>query len=369
MKKIVILNLVFIVLFSFLANAHPPAKFNYQGVARNASGQPLANQKIALRISIFDTKITNTPPVLVYSETHVDTTNAFGLFDIAIGGGVVVSGTIKDINWAQGEKDMQVEIDPAGGTSYVVLGKSRLQSVPFSRRAEDAGMISMYGGADPLNASPNKMIIRHSVTYPTWGLAYNDAESQFNFLKAGVSVMDVDLEQNRVSINGNLKVVGGNPGTGKVLTSDSTGLAAWQDMSTKISAFQPAGCKSLLAVTSTFQKIGDMGSFIKNAATTTIKLTLQTNVSVDSLFGASGVIYELRIDDQPTAIGNATTFIKSIGNSLPVSITGVYAPLSGAMHTVSLWVKTVAGTAKNAGWDKDCLNAMGTNNVLVEEFK
>jgi hypothetical protein len=368
MKKIVLLNLVFIVLFSLITHAHPPAKFNYQGVARNASGQPLANQKIALRISIFDTKVTNTPPVLVYSETHVDTTNAFGLFDIAIGGGVVVSGTIKDINWAQGEKDMQVEIDPAGGTSYVVLGRSRLQSVPFSRRAEDAGMISVYGGADPLNSSPTKMIIRHSVTYPTWGLAYDDADSQFNFLKAGVSVMDVDLGQSRVNINGALKITGGNPGTGKVLTSDSTGLAAWQDMGTKISAFQPAGCKTLLAVTSAFQKIADMGSFTKNSAGTKIKLTLQTNLSVDSV-GGGGAIYELRIDDQATTLGNATAFIKAGGNSFPITIGGIYAGLSNAPHTVSLWVKAVSGTAKNAGWDKDCLNPMGTNNVLVEEFK
>jgi hypothetical protein len=368
MKKIILLNLVFIVLFSSLANAHPPAKFNYQGVARNASGQPLANQKIALRVSIFDTKITNTPPVLVYSETHIDTTNAFGLFDILIGGGVVVSGTIKDINWAQGEKDMQVEIDPAGGTAYILLGRSRLQSVPFSRRAEDAGMISIYGGADPLNSSPNKMVIRHSVSYPTWGLAYDDADSQFNFLKAGVSVMDVDLGQSQVNVNGALKITGGNPGAGKVLTSDSTGLAAWQDIGTKTSAFQPAGCKTLLTVTSAFQKIADMGSFTKNATATKIKLTLQTNLYVDSV-GGSGAIYELRIDDQPTTLGNATAFINVAGNSFPVAITGIYAGLGSASHTVSLWVKAVSGTAKNAGWDKDCLNPMGTNNVLVEEYK
>jgi hypothetical protein len=368
MKNIFLFGFLFIILFSAVAYAHPPAKFNYQGVARNAAGQPLANQKIALRISIFDTKVTNTPPVLVYSETHTDTTNAFGLFDIAIGGGVVVSGTIKDINWAQGEKDMQVEIDPAGGTSYIVLGRSRLQSVPFSRRAEDAGMISMYGGADPMNASPNKMIIRHSVTYPTWGLAYNDADSQFNFLKAGVSVMDVDLGQNRLNVNGTLKVTGGNPGTGKVLISDSTGLAAWQDIGTKISAFQPIGCKTLLAVTSSFKKIADMGSFTKNNAATKIKLTLQTNLYVDSI-GNGGIIYELRIDDQPTTLGNATAFIQIAGNSFPVTITGIYTALTNTSHTVSLWAKTVIGTGKNAGWDRDCLNPLGTNNVLVEEFK
>jgi hypothetical protein len=169
-------------------------------------------------------------------------------------------------------------------------------------------------------------------------------------------------------VNGTLKVTGGNPGSGKVLTSDSTGLAAWQDMGAKISVFQPAGCKTLLGVASTFKKIADMGSFFKNNAATKIKLTLQTNLYVDSV-GGSGVIYELRIDDQPTTFGNATASIIVGGNSFPVTITGIYTSLSNASHTVSLWVKTVSGTAKNAGWDRDCLNLMGTNNVLVEEFK
>lgn len=368
MKKFITLSLAFIVCISFV-NAHPPAKFNYQGVARNAAGQPLANQKISIRISIFDTKVTNTLPVLVYSETHVDTTNAFGLFDILIGGGVVVTGTIQSINWAQGEKDMQVEIDPTGGTGYVLLGKTRLQSVPFSRRAEDAGMISMYGGADPIGAGANKMIIRHSLINPTWGLQYNDAESQFNFLKAGISVMDIDLAQNRVNVNGTLKIAGGNPGAGKVLVSDSTGLAAWQESGTKVAAFQPAGCKTLPNVTNAFQKIADMGTFTKNSVPTLIKLTVQTNLSVDSIFSAPGVIYELRVDDKPTTLGNATAFIKTQSNSFPVTITGMFSALSTGSHTISLWTKTVNGTAKNAGWDKDCLNPAGINNVLVEEYK
>lgn len=368
MKKIFSLSILALIYISF-AFAHPPAKFNYQGVARNAAGLPLANQKISLRISIFDTKVTNTPPVLVYSETHVDTTNAFGLFDVAVGGGVVVTGTIKDINWAQGEKDMQVEMDPAGGTAYVLLGKSRLQSVPFSRRAEDAGMISMYGGADPINTGANKMIIRHSVTYPTWGLSYNDADAQFNFLKNGVSVMDVDLGQSRLSVNGTLKVTGGNPGNGKVLVSDSAGLGSWQDFTTKLSAFQPTGCQSLASVTNTFQKIGDMGTFTKSLTGTVIKLTLQTNVYVTTLTGATGVVFELRVDDAPTSVGNATSLIRTSGTFDPVTITGIYTGLSAASHTVSLWVKTTNGTATTAGWDEGCLNAAGTNNVLVEEYK
>lgn len=369
MKKIISISGILFLVFSAVTFAHPPSKFNYQGVARNAAGQPLVNQKISLRISIFDTKVTNTTPVLVYSETHVDTTNAFGLFDVLVGGGVIVSGAMKDINWAQGEKDMQVEIDPAGGTAFVLLGKSRLQSVPFSRRAEDAGMISMYGGVDPIGSNATKMVIRHSVTNPTWGLSFNDADAQFNFLKNGVSVMDVDLGQSIVNVNGALKIAGGNPGNGKVLVSDSTGLTGWQDFTTKVSAFQPTGCQVLASATTSYQKVGDMGTFTKSLTGTLIKLTLQTNVYAASLTGASGVVFELRVDDVPTTIGNATALIRTQGTFDPVSITGIFTGLTGASHTVSLWAKTTSGTATNAGWDEGCLNASGTNNVLVEEFK
>lgn len=369
MKRIIILNIVLLILGTSLANAHPPAKFNYQGVARTAAGLPIANQRITLRISIIDVITKPTPSTtVVYTETQVDTTNAFGLFNIEVGGGVVVVGNIKDVNWAFGEKYMQVEMDPAGGTAYVMLGKSRLQSVPFARRAEDAGMISMYGGNEVMGANPNKMIIQHSVKNPTWGLYYNDAESQFNFMKAGVSVMDVDFGLNKININAGLKIAGGSPAAGKVLTSDSTGIATWQDFGTKVSSFQPTGCQTLNIVTTSYQKIADIGTFTKTVVNTLAKLTLQTNAYVDSM-GTGGVVFELRIDDNATTLGNATATIKSADNSYPISLTGIYTGLPAGTHTVSLWAKTTTGSAKNAGWDKDCLNSFGTNNVLVEEYK
>ena len=40
-----------------------------------------------------------------------------------------------------------------------------------------------------------------------------------------------DFDTDRVDINGTVKITGGNPGTGKVLTSDSTGLASWHTLS------------------------------------------------------------------------------------------------------------------------------------------
>jgi hypothetical protein len=371
MKKTFLFLFVVIITCS-RAMAHPPAKFNYQGVARDTAGKPLANQRISLKISIVD--VGTGIDSIVYTETHIDTTNQFGLFNVQVGGGIVVFGTMAGVNWigAHGEKYLEVSMDPAGGTAYIKLGRERLWSVPFARRAEDAGFISIYSGgpgALPMFGNPNKMIIRHSVSAPTWGLQYNDADAQFNFLSAGLSVVDVDLKLKRLSIPGGFQLKSGVPGMGKVLVSDTAGVGTWQDFTTKMSSFQPVGCQSTPSVGTSYQKIADMGTFSKTTGGTFAKLTLQTNVYATSITGASGVIFELRIDNVATTIGNATALLRTAGTFDPISITGVFTGLSAGAHTVSLWVKTDVGTASTVGWDTACLNSFGTNNVLVEEYK
>lgn len=135
MKKIAIALLV---AFSCLSNSAwaQPAKFNYQGVARNATGGALANQNLGIRISLID----GTPGgINVYTETHTATTNAYGLYVLAIGGGAVVSGDMSTIDWGNGDKFVKVEIDPAGGTAYADMGTTQLLSVPYAVYAKNAG--------------------------------------------------------------------------------------------------------------------------------------------------------------------------------------------------------------------------------------
>lgn len=124
-----LLSLLICVCITVGAYAQPPEKFNYQGVARQTNGAAISNQAIGMRISILDGSPTGTP---VYVETHSTTTNQFGLYNVAIGGGTVVTGTIANVNWGTGSKYVKVEIDPAGGTSYADLGTAELLSVPYA---------------------------------------------------------------------------------------------------------------------------------------------------------------------------------------------------------------------------------------------
>lgn len=98
-------------------------------------------------------------------------------------------------------------------------------------------MINMFA-SNTTNA--DRMVIAHSPSYTDWGLQYQDASDQFNFISGGTPVMTVSLASNNVGIgtstpatkldvNGQIRISGGTPGLGKVLTSDATGLASWQN--------------------------------------------------------------------------------------------------------------------------------------------
>ena len=61
----------FTTLFAFIVSvtlfAQAPNVFNYQGIARDLSGNPITNKTIALRISILQGSIVG---VEVYKEVH-----------------------------------------------------------------------------------------------------------------------------------------------------------------------------------------------------------------------------------------------------------------------------------------------------------
>lgn len=130
--KFAFLLLVAISLTSTSAFCQAPHAIPYQAVARNAGGQLLASQNITLRFSLHDI----TPNgAIVYQETQNASTNALGLFSVNLGQGSPVSGTMAAVNWGSGSKFLQVELDPAGGSSYTDMGTTQLMSVPYALHA------------------------------------------------------------------------------------------------------------------------------------------------------------------------------------------------------------------------------------------
>ena len=118
--------------------AQTPEAFNYQGVARDAGGDALANTAIGVQFQLHQGTAVGT---VVYSETHSPTTNELGLFSLEVGNGTPGTGTFAAIDWSAGPYFLEVGMDPAGGSSYTSVGTQQLLGVPYALHAMtiDAG--------------------------------------------------------------------------------------------------------------------------------------------------------------------------------------------------------------------------------------
>ncbi len=157
----------------FTAAAQAPSAFPYQAVARN-NGTIVQNQNISARFSIHNGSATGT---MGERETQNVTTNAVGWFSVNIGEGIPVSGTMSAINWETGDKYIRVEIDVAGGTSFIDMGTTKLSSVPyalFAKNGPPAGtangqMLYWDGNAWVSTAAPsNRQSVKLVNGVPKW---------------------------------------------------------------------------------------------------------------------------------------------------------------------------------------------------------
>lgn len=122
-------------LFGSTLYAQSPQKFGYQAVIRKPSGDLVANQTVATRISILQGSLSGT---VVYEETQNVLTNTNGLLTFEIGSGAVVMGDLSTIDWSNGPYFIQTATDPDGGTNYAIQTNMQLLSVPYALHAQTA---------------------------------------------------------------------------------------------------------------------------------------------------------------------------------------------------------------------------------------
>jgi Chaperone of endosialidase len=165
MKKYLLLLCLFI--FSQNLSAQAPLLFNYQGVARNASGVPLSNQSITVRLTIRDGSAAGAS---LYSETRSVLTNQFGIFTVVVNnaGATTVTGNFSNINWGAATRFLQVEIDPAGGSNFSNLGATQLLSVPYA----------LYAGNSVYTAGTGIQLTGNSIAAQTTSALWNANQIQ-----------------------------------------------------------------------------------------------------------------------------------------------------------------------------------------------
>lgn len=136
MKRLLIVVIACLT-FSTIVQGQVPQKFSYQGIARDEVGNPMAKQKLNLKLSVLATEDASQPE---YEETQLVTTNEFGLYTLQIGNGTPIVGEMKNVKWETGNKYIRVAIDPTGGMLFKVMGTTQLLSVPYAIYADKSGI-------------------------------------------------------------------------------------------------------------------------------------------------------------------------------------------------------------------------------------
>jgi len=206
--------------------AQAPQLINYQAIARDAAGNELSGTSLLVNVRI-STDMSNTN--VVYSETHNVTTNSFGLMNLQIGGGAVVSGAMTAISWGTSAHYLNIRVDQTlTGSSYVDMGTTQLVSVPYALYAKTAE-VALNGPTGPTGPTGNNGLV--GPTGPTGsGLACWDTDGDGT--QDANEDVNGDNQWNNLDCQGNVGPAGptGNAGpTGSVGATGptGTGLACW----------------------------------------------------------------------------------------------------------------------------------------------
>lgn len=277
--------------------------------------------------------------------------------------------------------DLGIGVTPTAGNKLEVNGKTVTSTFQMTSSPSLGYVLTSDASGNATWASPT------SVTFGGWSVGGNTLLPTIVGKIGTTSANDVSImaggnEGIRIAnTNGNVGIGTSVPGTnlhvkgkttledgnqadGKILVSDAAGTAGWME-GTTYTASKTIN-SSLANVTTTYQKLADVMTFTKAEASTKIELVMTSSLFVDK-FNASNLVYfEIRIDNAATTLGTATAFVYSAQENLlvPSTIFAVFPGLPTGGHRVSIWARTVAGTATDATVD---IGSLG-GQIIVKEI-
>jgi hypothetical protein len=315
MKKLLFIALQ---LLSVVLIAQSPQVINYQGIARDAAGQPIKNTVIGLK---FDLRQGSATSPTVFAETQTRTTNEFGLFSTQIGN--ATTNGLAQINWTGGSVYLQIGIDVAGGTNYVSLGiPQQLVSVPYAMHAESV----------PATYTNNILTVGKQSFTLGGGSATTDIQAGTNVNVTGVYpnyTVSSTPSLSLVSPN-TLSISGGN--SVPLPSTTFTGSGAISIVSVTPNSYSVNVPPTDVAVTSTATTLS-----VTNVGTNSVSINVPTVAIVSGTSGnvtVSGAYPSYTLNSAPT--------LTLIGSQLSIINGG--PPVTIATGTLAAVTTTVVGT-------------------------
>ncbi len=244
MKKAFNLTAIFLLFFATAFSQKVPQGMKYQAVARTLTGNVIANQEIALKISLVNSGKTS---AVYYSEVHTVTTNQLGLFSLVIGEGKNEKGTFTAVPWSTDDIWMEVSIKDKSSSLFTIISNSKLLAVPYAFHAGTASQLVNAKGSKELSLGATSTTSTTSTAAPagTWLTAGNlkqDPSSNFigNYDAVDLLIKTSNKERIRILANGDVKI---NSVSGTTDIKGATNLQSTLDVSGATTL------KSTLAVT------------------------------------------------------------------------------------------------------------------------
>jgi soluble cytochrome b562 len=183
-----------------------PRGIKYQAVARNLSGEVLANERSSLRIDLISGSSAAKAGIVYYSEIHEVTSDRLGLFNLVIGEGKSQGGSFDKVPWSSEDIWMQVAIKRSGEAAYSIISNSRLLAVPYAFHAGTANeLVAGRSKSTSLGAGRES-----GVPSQSWSLFGNSTVGPLDWLGATnyadlVMITD-NTDRIRILANGNVNL-------------------------------------------------------------------------------------------------------------------------------------------------------------------
>ncbi|MEZ4828623.1 MAG: tail fiber domain-containing protein [Bacteroidia bacterium] len=287
-------------------SAQVPQGINFQAVARDASGIPMANTNLSVRFSIQDPSLTT-----VYQETHTTVSDVYGLFDLVIGKGTPVSGTFSAIDWGSGQHQVVIEVD--AGAGYANLGTCVFQSVPYALYSENGSVWSETPSGAYYNngrvsigtntpqatlhlADTSNVLVGAGLTGSGFKLLWYGAKGamRFGYLTPPFGGFNYDKFWDYDSV-GYYSFAGGQNARAKGFGSFAWGSFGWADGSSSVAFFGSAKGNNSFT----------FGGNSKGSGSITFEGTAEDQGGI-AMYGYAGGRYGVAIGGGTTGLGNSS---------------------------------------------------------------